>query len=358
MLHEPPTAGSRASNKDLLDAECCREGMLHKWKTQETVQSAAGTDVNTDARGGGGGEGRSTAAFRPDDHKKLHGDHSNGPKNNDAGTNTSGEGQQFQRTTWALAKHLPPPTLVVAEAPFISANATNPAGRYCGLTAAQVPTACTTQGSERSAAGATQNRTKFRRGRSPASITEMALFIVGGVFGIIVLVALIIVATVAERKKRTAHRPGWWSWPRLIPRRPPRSIKRSYWVVLIFWRPFFFATAIPKGTLTDSEFKLATWGTFELVCIRLNKHLPPHMYGYLAVCVSAVAAVASECVCVVWCARVRVCGETDVFCGARTGSGRRTGVVRCCIGGNCMCAGFSCSPRLLLCEDRGRGGNK
>jgi len=239
--------------------------MLPKWKTQETVQSAAGTDVNTDARGGG--EGRSTAAFRPDDHKKLHGDHSNGPKNiDDAGTNTSDEWQQFQRTTWVLAKRLPPPTLVVAEAPFISANATNPAGRYCGLTAGQIPTACTTQGSERCAAGATQNRTKVRRGRSPAfltSITEMALFVVGGVFGIIGLVAL--VATVAERKKRTARRPGWWSWPRLIRRRPPRSIGRSYWVVLFFWRPFFFATATPKGTLTDSEFKLATWGTFELV---------------------------------------------------------------------------------------------
>ena len=238
--------------------------MLHKWKTQETVQSAAGTDVNTDARGGG--EGRSTAAFRPDDHKKLHGDHSNGPnKNSDAGTNTSDEGQQFQQTTLVLAKRLPPPTLVVAEAPFTSANATNPAGRYCGLTAGQIPTACTTQGSERSATGATQIRTKVRRGRSPASITEMALIIVGGVFGIIGLVALIIVATVAERKKRTAHRPGWWSWPRLIRRRPPRSIGRSYLLLLIFWRPFFFATATPKGTLTDSEFKLATWGTFELV---------------------------------------------------------------------------------------------
>jgi hypothetical protein len=246
--------------------------MLPKWKTQETAQSAAGTDVNTDARGGGGGEGRSTV--RPDDNKnKLHGDHSNGPKNSDdAGTNMSDEGQQFQRKTWVVAKRLPPPTLVVAEAPFISANATNPAGRYCGLTASQIPTACTTQGSERSAAGATQNRTKVRRGRSPAfltSITEMALDIVGGVFGILGLVAL--VATVAERKKRTAHRihrPGWWSWPRLIPRRPPRSMGRSYWVFLIlFWRPFFFATAVPKGTLTDSEFKLATWGTFELVYV-------------------------------------------------------------------------------------------
>jgi hypothetical protein len=169
-----------------------------------------------------------------------------------------------------LANRLPPPTLVVAEAPFISANATNPAGRYCGLTTARVATACTTQGSERSAAGATQNRTKVRRGCSPAfltSITEMALDIVGGVFGILGLI-IALMATVAERKKRTAHRPGWWSWPRLIPRRPHRSIGRSYWVLLIFWRPFFFATAVPKGTLTDSEFKLATWGAFELVCNR------------------------------------------------------------------------------------------
>jgi hypothetical protein len=213
-------------------------------------------------------QGRSTAAaaFRPDDHK-LHCDNSNGPKKSDAGTNTSDEGQQFQRTTWVLAKRLPPPTLVVvAEAPFISAKATNPAGRYCGLTANRVPTECTTRGSERSAAGATQNRTKVRRGRCPAfliSITEMALFIVGGIFGIIGLVAL--VATVAGKKRHTARRPGWWSWPRLIPRRPPRSIGRSYWVLLIFWRPFFFATAFPKGTLTDLEFKLATWGTFELL---------------------------------------------------------------------------------------------
>ena len=42
----------------------------------------------------------------------------------------------------------------------------------------------------------------------------------------------------------------------------------SYLLLLIFWRPFFFATATPKGTLTDSEFKLATWGAFELVCNR------------------------------------------------------------------------------------------
>ena len=45
--------------------------------------------------------------------------------------------------------------------------------------------------------------------------------------------------------------------------------------------------------------------------------------------------------CVVWCARVRVCGETDVFCGARTGSGCRTGVVRasrrCRVARGCFC---------------------
>ena len=282
--------------------------MLQKWKTQETVQSAAGTDVNTDARGGGGGEGRNTAVFHPDDHKKLHGDHSNGPKNiDDAGTNTSEERQQFQRTTWVLAKRLPPPTLVVAEAPFISANATNPAGRYCGLTAGQIPTACTTQGSEQSAAGATQNRTKVRRAFL-TSITEMALFVVGGVFGIIGLI-IALMATVAERKKLTAHRPGWWSWPRLFPRRPLRSIGRSYWVFLIlFWRPFFFATAVPKGTLTNSEFKLATWGTFELI----YSNTPAAVYGYLAVCVSARGYLGGLCVCVCVCVHVdrgvRACG--------------------------------------------------